>query len=157
MPAAYQDRWRTIHSSNIIINATHLPPNTSEIFRHNIIQVGFHTQNYLFCTILGGPTRRFGSNPRLYDNVDPRFFDDFDSQNGGFNSLPRRNSQSKDSRAPRSPRPPSAADRQIPVQHRQSMVNLIKLYTLYSPIYSQFPSPRLLHNHPEKHNTRSQK
>ncbi|KAI6190523.1 hypothetical protein M3Y97_00127200 [Aphelenchoides bicaudatus] len=64
----------------------------------------------------GGPTRRFGSNPRLYDNVDPRFFDDFDQQNGAFNSLPRRNSQSN-RHSNRSPRPPSSAERQVPVRH----------------------------------------
>ncbi|CAD5223932.1 unnamed protein product [Bursaphelenchus okinawaensis] len=49
-----------------------------------------------------GPTRRFGSNPRLFPEPNDRFFDDFDNNYG---SLPRR-----------SPRPPSvASERTIPV------------------------------------------
>ncbi|CAD5231450.1 unnamed protein product [Bursaphelenchus xylophilus] len=46
-----------------------------------------------------GPTRRFGSNPRLFPEGNDRFFDDFDNS---YNSLPRR--------------PPSvASERTIPV------------------------------------------
>ncbi|KAI6229155.1 BAG family molecular chaperone regulator 2 [Aphelenchoides besseyi] len=59
----------------------------------------------------GGPTRRFGSNPRIFNDGAPHYFDDFDRPD--FNSLPRRsNSQS------RSPRPPSAAERPIHIQRQ---------------------------------------
>lgn len=62
----------------------------------------------------GGSTRRFGSNPRLFnDGGGSHFFDDFDRSNGGgtdFGTLPRRDSHS------RSPRPPSAAERAVPIQ-----------------------------------------